>query len=138
MNLATVSKAAVVGLVGALIAGCAGMGAPVSPEAAVRARADQRWKLLVAGKFDDAYQLLAPGYRAVKSFAAYKDDASPAVKWLSAEITSVTCEGPDVCAAKVKLESRPLVPGFGRTNIVNHFDEKWILAEGQWWHFPNR
>jgi hypothetical protein len=63
MNLATLSKMAAAGLL-AVMTGCAGLaGAPASPETAVKARADQRWQFLLAGKLDDAYQMLAPGYR---------------------------------------------------------------------------
>lgn len=141
MNLATLSKTAAAGLVLALASGCAGINATsASGESAVKARATQRWQLLIAGKFNDAYQLLAPGYRAVKSADAYRDDLSPSVKWVSAEIVSVSCASAESCDAKVKLEARPVFPGtsFGRNNIVTHFDEKWIRADGQWWHFPNR
>lgn len=140
MNLATTFKTAAAGLVLALASGCAGLGGPpAAPEAAVKSRADQRWQLLMAGRLDDAYQLLAPGYRAVKSAAAYREDVKPAVVWLSAEIASVNCENAEVCVAKVKLEAKPLLaPGFGNTKIVSHFDERWILVDGQWWHFPNR
>lgn len=140
MNLATVSKAAAAALVLTLITGCAGMGGSLaSPETAVNARANQRWQFLIAGKFDDAYQMLAPGYRAVKSVDAYKNDLSTAVRWLSAEAVSVTCQSADACDAKIKLEAKPvLLRGSSRANIVTHFDEKWILVDGQWWHFPNR
>jgi hypothetical protein len=140
MNLATSAKIAFAGLALAAIAGCAGSGPlSASPEPAVKARASQRWQFLIAGKFDDAYGMLAPGYRAVKSVDAYKNDLSTAVQWLSAEAVSVTCQSAEACEAKIKLEAKPvLLRGSSRTNIVTHFDEKWIQVDGQWWHFPNR
>ena len=140
MNLATISKLVAAGLALAVIAGCAGFGgASGGPEKVVQARANQRWQLLIAGKFDNAYEMLAPGYRAVKSPDAYKNDASPMVKWLSAEALSVTCDSSEACNAKIKLEAKPvLARGATPGNIVTHFDEKWILVDGQWWHFPNR
>jgi hypothetical protein len=140
MILATDFRAAGAALALSMIVGCAGVGgSSATPEAAVQARANQRWQFLVAGKLDDAYQMLAPGYRAVKSADAYKSDLSPTVKWLSAEIAGVTCGSPEACDAKVKLEAKPIGPSsLARTNIVTYFDEKWILVDGQWWHFPNR
>jgi hypothetical protein len=140
MNLATLIKASAAGVLLALAGGCAGIGGLAgTPESAVKARATQRWQMLIAGKFDDAYQLLAPGYRAVKSPNAYREDLSTAVRWISAEIVSVKCDDAEKCDAKVKLEARPvLIGGSSRANIVTHFDEKWIRVDGQWWHFPNR
>ena len=140
MNLATSAKFAFAGLALAAVAGCAGLGGPLSsPESIVKARANQRWQLLISAKFDDAYQMLAPGYRAVKTADAYRNDQSPSVKWLSAEAVSVTCSSSDACEAKIKLEAKPVFfGGPDRPLIVTHFDEKWILVDGQWWHFPNR
>lgn len=140
MYLATAAKIQAVGLLLAMLAGCAGPGGfSASPETAVQARANQRWQFLLAGKFDDAYQLLAPGYRAVKSADAYKNDLSTAVRWVSAEAVSVDCQSADACAAKIKLEAKPVLrAGPAPANIVTHFDEKWVRADGQWWHFPNR
>lgn len=140
MNLATLSKMAAAGLL-AVMTGCAGLGgAPAGPETVVQARANQRWQLLLAGKLDDAYQMLAPGYRAVKSADGYKGDLSPSVKWISAEILNISCQSAESCDAKVRLEVKPVLAtgGTSRANIVTHFDEKWILVDGQWWHFPNR
>lgn len=141
MILATAFRAMGAALALSMVVGCAGVGgSSATPEAAVQARATQRWQFLVAGKLDDAYQMLAPGYRAVKSADAYKSDLAPVVKWLSAEAVSATCQSPEACDARIKLEAKPILPTtkFGQTNIVTYFDEKWIRVDGQWWHFPNR
>jgi hypothetical protein len=54
-------------------------------------------------------------------------------------VVSVTCETREACVARVKLDSKPIVPpSFRAGNILTYVDENWILAEGQWWHFPNR
>lgn len=140
INLTTLFRTVSVGALLAILSSCAGPGGLSSDaESVVKARADQRWQLLIAGKLDDAYQMLSPGYRAVNSVEAYKDKLSPAVKWLSAEAVSVTCETKDACVAKVKLEAKPIVPpSFRAGNIVTYLEENWILVDRQWWHFPNR
>jgi hypothetical protein len=134
----TTFRAAAAALCLTVLAGCATVGAGADPQTAVRARANQRWQHMMAGKFDEAYAMLAPGYRAVRTAQAFKDGLNTSVKWESAQVLAVDCESAESCAAKIRLEVVPPANLRAKGNIVTHFDEKWILVDGQWWHFPNR
>jgi hypothetical protein len=117
-------------------AGCATVS--TTPEAAVRARATQNWKVLLAGDLDGAYEFMPPSYRAVTPAATYKKGFGAAVQWVSAEVTSVKCETEDKCIANVKVEAKPVMMPNRRTPIpiVNYYDQVWVRENNQWWLFP--
>ena len=126
---------AAISLIGAM-AGCASMSP--TPEEAVRTRATQSWKALVASDFDRSYEFLTPSYRAATTLNNYKKGFSGAVRWVAAEVASVKCESPDKCVANMKVEAVPILLGNRRAAapIVNYFDETWLMENGQWWLFP--
>jgi len=126
---------AVATLAGLLLQGCATTS--VTPEDAVGLRATQRWKLLVDGKFEQAYGYLAPSTRAILSFDSYKAELSGPVKWVAGDVVSVKCQA-DKCDVRIRLEATAaLGPRVGAKmpNIVTYFDEPWLKEEGQWWFF---
>ena len=113
--------------------------APQVPEVEVRERAAQRWQALIAGKYEDAYNLLAPGVRALESYKNYRSRIGGGVSWTAAEVVRVDCnEKQDNCTATVRVESKALMPG-GSVKVVpltSHLDETWIRQDGRWWLFP--
>ena len=126
---------ATAGIAALLMQGCA---TPTqAPEDVVGQRATQRWKLLVDGKLDQAYDYLAPSTRAILSLDSYKAELSGPVKWVAGDVVSVKCQA-DKCDARIRLEASAILgPRLGAKmpNIVTYFDEPWLKEEGQWWFF---
>lgn len=120
-------------LVAAILAGCAAT-TPAVPEAAVKARAQQRWQALVSGDVPKAYGMMAPGFRAVTSLDRFRSGLGTSVQWLGAEVVGVKCEA-DKCAANVRLDARPLIGMRPGSQFSTHMEETWILEDGQWWFF---
>lgn len=115
------------------VIGCASM--RPSPEETVRKLATQRWQALLGGKFDQAYEFATPAFRKLRSVDFYRTNRSAVpVKWVSAEVLRVDCE-PQRCVAKIKLITRPNMPGFNKLNLETGLEEVWIQEEGQWWMF---
>lgn len=110
------------------------------PEVAVRERATQRWQALIKGKYQDAYNLLAPGVRAIQSYKAYSTSIGTSVAWTGAEVVRVDCnEAQDNCLVVVRVESSALLPGMSLSRpqtISTHIEETWIRQDGGWWLFP--
>lgn len=115
------------------LVGCASL--RPAPEETVRKLATQRWQALLAGKFDQAYEFATPAFRKLRSVDFYRTNRSAVpVKWVSAEVLRVDCE-PQRCVAKVKLITRPIMPGFNKLNLETGLEEVWIEENGQWWMF---
>ena len=115
------------------LVGCASL--RPAPEETVRKLATQRWQALLAGKFDQAYEFATPAFRKLRSVDFYRTNRSAVpVKWVSAEVMRVDCE-PQRCVAKVKLITRPIMPGFNKLNLETALEEVWIEEDGQWWMF---
>lgn len=116
-----------------LLAGCANLTGPASPEVAVKERAQQRWQALIGNDFAKAYTFTAPSYRALVSAENYRKTFGPG-GWVSAEAVSVNCDT-EKCTVKLKIEVQP--PSgmrFGGT-IGGYVEETWILEDRQWWLF---
>ena len=131
-------------LAAGLLAGCAtpsagvGMASavamPAKAEDAVRARAQQRWDWLMAGKFDDAYTYTTPSYRALNTAQDYRNRFSSGAKWVDPKVDSVTCESGERCRVKIVLGIQVPARGFTkptRSVII----ETWLPEDGQWWFY---
>ena len=115
------------------VVGCASL--RPAPEETVRKLATQRWQALLAGKFDQAYEFATPAFRKLRTVDSYRTNRSAVpVKWVSAEVLRVDCE-PQRCNVKIKLITRPIMPGFNKLNLETGLDEVWLLEDGQWWMF---
>lgn len=122
-----------------VLAGCASLGG--KPEDQIKAMANQRWKHLIEGDFDKAYEMATPGFRKVRNLRDYRVRKSAVpVKWLNAEVLSVTCAPADMptkCTVAVKLTSEPMVPGAPKMPIISRIDEVWLLEGGRWYMFES-
>lgn len=121
----------------ATLSGCATMGS--KPEDQVKALANQRWQYLVAGDFDKAYEMAAPGFRKIRPLRDYRVRKSAVpVKWLAAEVLRVSCtptEQPTKCLVRIKLDSEAMVPGAPKGVLSSGIDETWLFEDGRWWMF---
>lgn len=126
-----VSLAAALGLMG-----CATPSAVNSPpEVQVQQRAQARWNARIAGDLKSDYALHSPSYRSTTSFEDYTRGFGAAVTWVSGKVVNTQCE-PERCVARLKIEVKPVLQRRNAANIETHFDEVWILEDGQWWFFP--
>ncbi|MGB6100895.1 MAG: nuclear transport factor 2 family protein [Comamonas sp.] len=114
------------------LAGCAAL-QPATPEEAVTARAEQRWKALIAHDWDAAYQFLTPAFRATMNSErwAYRFVGVP--KWLEAPVQSAKCED-DKCTVVVRIVVD--YPTKANTKTL-HTDvtETWLREDGQWYKY---
>lgn len=120
-----------------VLGGCASVSAPATPEAAVQARSQQRLKLLEAQKFDDAYEYLAPSYRAITDRKAYRRTFGGGASWVNPEATKVECPDDKRCKVTVELGVRVAAPGFSSQPVPSTIWETWVKEDGQWWFFRN-
>ena len=135
-------RALQIGLVFALAAAAAGCASLLSkPEDQVKALANQRWQYLIAGDFDKAYEMAAPGFRKLRSLRDYRvRKATVPVKWVGAEVLSVACapiEMPAKCSVRIKLDSEPVVPTRFKGVLSSAIDETWLFEDGCWWMFES-
>ena len=133
-------------LAASVLAGCATPGtasapasattavtAPAKAEDAVRARAQQRWDWLVAGKYEDAYTYTTPAFRGLNTAQNYRNRFGTGASWAGARVQSVECATPERCTVQVAVDTRVAVRGF-REPITTSVVETWLLEEGQWWY----
>ena len=111
------------------------------PEAAVRQRADQRWQMMIDGKYEEAYRYLAPGFQAVQSFRSYTSSFANTA-WTGGKAVRVECNDErDKCTATVRVDAKVFMPGLKLTegqggNVTSYIQENWIRQNGNWWLFP--
>lgn len=116
----------------AALAGCASFG-PRTAEEIVSDRAQQRWTALLAGQWDRAYALMAPSYRAVVAPNRFGSQFTGGVAWRSAEVVSASCEA-ERCTVRIKIVFHAPPMAAGETGTT-HFNETWVLEDGQWWMY---
>lgn len=111
--------------------GCASA-PPKTPQEQVKELAAKRWEALIAGKWDDAYAMLAPSYRAVTPMNRYRGKFGVG-GWSSAEVFTVTCETTSSCTARVVVTVQ--IPAITRNNkgLSAPVDETWVEEDGKWW-----
>lgn len=117
------------------VAGCAGLGAALTPEEQVRLRAQERRDAMVKGDLASVYSYFAPGYRAAVSLDAYRNGMGKALQLVAAKVEFITCETLEKCVVKTKVEIKPLAQRRFAGTITTYSDETWLFESGQWWFF---
>ena len=101
-------------------------------------RAVQRWENIINKKFDDAYEMLSPGYRQTHNKKDYVSViANRPVQWTKATYIDHECQSPDVCTIRVNIEFDFMMPTAGRVKSENPVLEKWLRVENEWYFFPD-
>jgi hypothetical protein len=105
------------------------------------ARATERWQLLIAGKFAEAYEYLSPGYREVVDREEYVQTmAKRQVFWNAAEAHDQECRD-GFCRVRVDVLYTVNMPvmGVGEVSSSTTVIENWLLGEdGRWYFVPER
>jgi hypothetical protein len=112
--------------------------ARLAPEEAASQRAIKRWDLLIERRFEEAYELLSPGYRQTMSKEAYvKTMKNRPVQWTRANFQKATCE-PELCSVEIQVNAQFQMPVMrvGTIDAMNFVSENWILSDGQWYLVP--
>ena len=99
-----------------------------SDGAQVSARAEARWKAMIAKDLDSAYTFLSPGSKALNSAEIYKGKIKP-LNWKSAKVVSTGCEQ-DKCQVRISLTFTDQRMGGDVTTV---FEETWLKDSNQWW-----
>lgn len=97
-----------------------------TPEAAVSARAQERWDALLAGDVDKAYTYISPAGRIGMTLAIYRGRVNPQY-WRKIKVKEAVCK-PEVCEVVLDLDFS--VDGMALKTLVN---ETWIFDSGKWW-----
>lgn len=117
------------------LSGCATLGSP-TPEQKVQQRAEAFWQARLRGQPEQAYSLLSPAYRQVRTLEQYRAQYGAAAAVKAASVVNVTCEA-EKCAVRIKIEAAPALMGVNVGTIVTGLDETWLLEDGQWWRFQS-
>lgn len=120
---------------GLLLGGCAAL-QPKTPEETVAQRAEERWKLMMADKFEQSYEYTAPSYRALKEYKAYRLGYGPASAWMGAKVVKVTCASEENCNAVLEVTVKNLTPIRSTANLATALDETWVREGGRWYVLP--
>ncbi len=101
-------------------------------------RAVQRWENIINKKFDDAYEMLTPGYRQTHDKKQYAEVlGSRPVRWTKATYIGHECESADVCTIKISIEFNMTMPSVGIVRSENPVSEKWLRVGNEWFFFPD-
>ncbi len=116
-----------------LLVGCAPL-KPLTPEEAVRLRAQERWGALLKRDYSSAYQFISPSYRSAVKSETYASTFGSALSWVAAEVVSVSCEVKK-CIATIRVDAKPLLGRKFSNTISTHVSETWLLEDDNWWFF---
>jgi hypothetical protein len=109
-----------------------------APEDQAKQRALKRWDLLIERRFDEAYQLLSPGYRQTMPQESYvKTMKDRPVQWTRVLFHKATCEV-EVCTVEIQVNAQFQMPVMrvGTVDAINMVSENWILSSGEWYLVP--
>src|SRR4051812_45558858 len=102
--------------------------APEKPEEAVKARAQERWDVLVKGEIGKAYQFLSPGSKAVLDEEGYRSSVRRGF-WKSARVQQADCNSADACEVTVEIEYQ-----YRGGLVKSPLKESWVRQERNWWY----
>lgn len=117
----------------AAMTGCA-MLKPEPPEQKVTQRAAAYWQARVAGKIDQAYPYLTPGYRSLHTVDQFWGTVGSGAGLKGAQVVRVACEA-EKCKATIRLDVVPMIPGVASGIVSTHLEDTWLLEDGQWWRY---
>ena len=101
----------------------------LTPEEAVRLRAQGWADALIRGDLDGAYQYTSPSYRQFSSSGRYHARVGGTGQWDVAEAGSVACME-QACDVEIMIEYEIKHMG---TKIRRPVSYKWIEVGGEWW-----
>lgn len=116
------------------VSGCAGL-EPSTPEAQVSARAQQRWKALMAGEWSKVHNFLTPAFASTMPAERYRERFVGVPRWLDALVQSAKCDG-GKCTVVVRVVAEYRGRS-GMDTLSTDVPEIWILEDGQWYKYES-
>lgn len=99
---------------------------------------EHRWKLIIEGDLESAYDYLSPSYRATQNRSDYAQEMRRRpVIWVSATYDSHECEGSDRCNVSLRVTVRLAMPRTEPVESLSLVTEKWVKSGGHWYFVPN-
>lgn len=105
-----------------------------SQKPVIAQRAEARWKALIAGDFQTAYEFETPARRSVFSLQQYKGNFGNSVVWQLARVKSVEYDPVNVARVVLDVEYQAPVKGVENARGVRQMTEKWLYSDGGWWY----
>lgn len=110
--------------------------------AALELRVRERWQALIERDFEQVWEFSTPTFRGIFPKSMYVHNFSYAVAW---ELTSIDVVNYDANAAVASVavgvmsQSTKQVSSASRAlgAVPITIREKWIFADGEWWHSTN-
>lgn len=100
--------------------------------------AEHRWKLIIDGDLQHAYDYLSPDYRAKQERNDYAQEMrGRPVAWVSANYDSHECEGSATCNVNLRIIVRLQMPGTEQVESLNMVTEQWVKSGVYWYFVPN-
>lgn len=111
-------------------------------EAALEERVAERWQAMIVRDFEQVWEFSTPTFRGIFPKSMYVHNFSYAVEW---ELTSIEVVNYDAVAAVASVavgvmsQSTKQVSSASRAlgAVPITIREKWIFADGEWWHSTN-
>ena len=135
LNASTLARRkllAAVALAAATLSGCALL-APSTPEAEVTARAQQRWKALIASDWSAAHAFLTPAFRTTMPVERYRERFVGVPRWKKVTVQSARCES-EKCTVVVRIEAE-YGARKGLETLSTEMPETWLHENGQWYFY---
>ncbi len=101
----------------------------------MKQRSEARWKLMLQGRFFDAYDFLAPALKKVTSPDTFAKGFGPASLWISTETKSVECSSAERCLVTLEVEAKVASPSMRNKSTKGQVQEVWIFEDSNWWHY---
>lgn len=108
----------------------------VSPEEIVKQRVTQRWAIKTQNSVEGLYEFISPAQKQIVDKQSYEGRIGSVIKYLSADVQSVTCQSVDsdaieVCDVKVYVKF--LSPGLNNAEGGTLLKETWVKQNDEWW-----
>lgn len=131
--ISTLARGGLLAFAVVMLQGCAGS-APFygSPEEIVRARAEARWKAIIASDWARAYGFSTPAFRQSVSMDGFLNIVRSSAARTGAKVMGVECAG-TACDVTVKVDFKtPLLKG---TALDTDVRERWVEVDNQWFFY---
>lgn len=113
------------------LAGCSSLaGLGKTPEEIVAARAEARWRAVIAGDWEAAYHFSTPSFRSAVPLAGYMNMLRSVVTRKDVAVREVKCAD-GACEAKIRLFFVP--PMSKGVTLDTEVSERWIEDGGIWY-----
>ena len=122
------------------LSGCmSGGGVKQEDDSVLRARAVERWDMLIARKADKAWDYLSPGYRETKPRDAYAEEMNNrGIRWSKVTFGSQECDA-DTCKVRLLVNYNVNLGGLaGTVGSTGPVVETWIKVKGRWYFLPEQ